>query len=146
VLSETVYQPPRLSATAHVGPTRWLIAEPADVAPLLFSNRGRAELRWRPRGPTFAPSAVSRAGAERWFTSNVEPGADDVAPRSEGEPVAVRQTVPEAVRVVRVPWLALVVTASLAVFLVILVPTWLPTTAAALLMTLLAGAFSVAVV
>ncbi len=145
-LGETVYRPPQLIAAAHAGPTKWLVTEPADATPLLFSNRGRAELRWRARGPTFAPAAASRAGAERWFVTGNEPALDDIAPRTEGEPVVIRQTTPEPVRVVRVPWLALVVGASLLTFLVLLVPTWLPTTPSALLVVLTGGAFGVAAV
>src|SRR5436305_11107426 len=45
VFGETLYQPPRLGAAAYSGPVKWLVTEPADAAPLLFSNRGRAELR-----------------------------------------------------------------------------------------------------
>ena len=140
VLGETVYQPPRIASAAYAGGARWLITEPADAAPLLFSGRARADLRWRWREVAYAPTASGRAGLDRWFTAGVEPGPE-AAPASDGEPVAVRQSAPDAVRVVRVPWLALVVGCSLAVFVAAVALTRLPTSAAGLLVAVLFGAF-----
>jgi hypothetical protein len=142
---ETTYHPPRVAAAAYAGPVRWLITEPTDSAPLLLSNRGRAELRWHPRGATVAPSAASRTALDRWFTAGADPADADVA-RAEGEPVAVRQASPEPIRVGRAPWLVLVAAASLAAFLLSLVTTWLPATASALLVTALGGGCAAAAV
>jgi hypothetical protein len=145
VVGETIYQPPRLASTAYSGLTRWFITEPADAAPLLFSGRSRAELRWRWRTAAYAPAAPTREALDRWLTFGVEPGPE-TATSSEGEPIAVRQTAPDAVPVVRVPWVALVVGCSLVVFVVVVALTWLPTSAAGLLITSLGGAFGVGVV
>jgi hypothetical protein len=145
-LGETVYQPPVLASAAYLGPVRWHITEPADAAPLLLSNRGRAEMRWAVRGATYAPGAATRAAMDRWFASGVEPGPGDTASGAEGQPVIVRQSSPEAVHVVRVPWLALVIGGSLAVALVMIALTWLPTAVAAILVSLLGGAFAVGAV
>ena len=139
VLGETVYQPPKLASAAYAGGARWLITEPADAAPLLISGRARADLRWRWRDAAYAPTAAGRAGLDRWFTTGVEPGPE--AAPADGEPVAVRQAAPEAVRVVRVPWLALVVGCSLVVFVAAVSLTRLPTSAAGLLVAILGGAF-----
>ena len=145
VLGETVYQPPRLVSAAYSGPTRWFITEPADAAPLLFSGRAKTELRWRWRSVAYAPAAPTRSSLDRWFTAGVEPGPE-AANGPEGEAVAVRQTIPEAVRVVRVPWVALVVGCSLVVFVVVVALTWLRTSAAGLLISVLGGAFGIGVV
>jgi hypothetical protein len=145
VVGETTYQPPVLASAVYTGGMRWLITEPTDAAPLLLSNSGRAEMRWRPRGVTYAPSGASRAAMDRWFATGAEPGSD-VTSGSEGEPIVVRQTAPAPVQVVRVPWLALVIGCSLVVFVVIVVLTWLPTTASGLTVVVLGGAFGVGVV
>lgn len=143
---ETAYQPPLLTSASYIGGTRWLVTEPTDAAPLLFSNRGHAEMRWRQRGVTYTPSAASRAAMDKWFVQGIEPTAADTTNGSEGEPVVVRQNAPEQVRVVRVPWLALVVGCSLVVFLVLIVLTWLPTMISALVVVLTGAAFVVGVV
>ncbi|QJW97605.1 hypothetical protein FTUN_5180 [Frigoriglobus tundricola] len=103
VLGQTVYQPPRLAAAAYSGPTRWLVTEPADAAPLLSSG-ARPELYWRwrgaftPRPPPAAPiwTAGSRPASIRGPTA----GAGRTASRCRA-----RSAQPEPVRVVRVPWL-----------------------------------------
>ncbi len=145
VLGETVYQPPRLTSAAYSGPVRWLITEASGSAPLLFSDRARPELRWRWRGPILAPSAAPRADLERWFNSG-EPDAGGWASAQEGEPLAVRQTAPDAVRVFRAPWLAFVIVCSLVVFLVVILLTWLTPIAAGLVVTVLCGVFAVVAV
>jgi len=142
VLGETVYQPPRIASAAYSGPTRWLVTEPADAAPLLSSG-ARAELHWRWRGGIYAPAAAGRADLDRWFTTGVDPGSGG---RADGEPVSVRQVQPDPVRIVRVPWLALVVGCSLAVFVIAVALTWLPASASGLLVAALGGAFGVGAV
>lgn len=146
VFGETVYRPPLLASAAYIGPVRWLIAEPADAVPLVFNNHGHVEMRWRPRGVTYAPTSVSRAALDRWFRFGTEPGPGDTASTAEGEPVVVRQTAPNSVRVIRVPWLALVIGCSLVVALVMIVLMWLPTSAAALVVALGGGGFAAGVV
>ncbi len=146
VLGETNYQPPRVMSAAYSGPVRWLITEASGAAPLLFSDRARPELRWRWRGPVFAPSAAPRADLELWFTSGGEPDANGAAPTQEGEPLAARQAAPDAVRVARVPWLALVIVCSLVVFLVAVLLTRLNAVAAGVVITALGGAFGIAAV
>ena len=143
---ETVYQPPRIASAAYSGPTRWLITEPADAAPLQFSARARAEIRWRWRTVTYAPTGAGRAALDRWFVTGVEPGPSDAPPAGENEPLVLRQTAPDAVRVVRVPWLALVIGCSLAVFVLVVALTWLRTSAACLLVAIVGGVFGVCVV
>jgi hypothetical protein len=143
---ETTYEPPRITGAAHAGATRWLITEPGDAAPLQFSGRAKAEIRWRWRTITYAPTATSRAALDRWFTNGTEPGPGDLASTAENEPLVVRQTAPERVRIVRVPWLALVIGCSLFVFVVVVALTWLRTWVACLLVAVLGGAFGVGVV
>jgi hypothetical protein len=146
VLGETVYQPPRVTFAAYSGPVRWLVTEASGSAPLLFSDRARPELRWRWRGPLLAPSAAARTDLERWFNSGGESDTGAVVTGQEGEPLAARQNAPEAIRVARVPWVALVIVCSLLVFLVAVVLTWLNTVAAGLVVTLLGGAFGIGAV
>jgi hypothetical protein len=142
---ETVYQPPLLASAVSTGGTRWIVTEPSHSAPLLLSNRGRAEMWWRPRGPTYAPTAVSHAAMDKWFVYGVEPGPGDTA-GAEGEPVVLRQNAPEPVRVFRVPWLALVIACSLVAFVVLVALTWLPTVVSALTVVVLAAAFLAGVI
>ncbi len=146
VLSETVYQPPRLTSAVYQGSVRWLVTEASGSAPLLFSDRARPELRWRWRGPLLAPSATPRADLDRWFNSGGEPDAGGWASAQEGEPLAARQTAPDAIRVARAPWVALAIVCSLVVFLVVVLLTWLNTVAAGVVVTLLGGVFGIAVV
>jgi hypothetical protein len=146
VFSETVYQPPVLVSAVYTGGTRWIILEPSDAVPLVLSHRGRAEMRWRQRGITYAPSGTNRAAMDKWFSYGIEPTAADIPNGLEGEPVVVRQNAPESVRVVRVPWLALVVGCSLVVFIVLIAMTWLPTVVSALIVVLLGSGFVIGVV
>ena len=112
--------------------------------PLLLSDSARPEIRWCWRGPTFAPSAGGRDEVERWFAFGGE--AESGIWGADGEPVAARQSSPEPVRVVRVPWVALVVACSLMVFVAMIVLTWLPTAASGLAVALFGGAFGVGAV
>jgi hypothetical protein len=145
VFGETAYQPPRIASAAFTGPTRWLVTEPADAAPLVFSGRAAPELRWRWRGVAYAPSAPTRAALDRWFSTGAEPGPDHAA-AAEGEPVAVRQTTPDVLRVVRVPWAALGIGCSLVVFVVVIALTWLSPAASGVMVAVLGGAFAVGAV
>jgi hypothetical protein len=138
---ETTYTPPRLTSAAYTGGVRWLVTEPADAAPLLLGG-GSAEIRWRARGICYAPTAATRAAADRWFVHGTEP--NDTATGAEGETLMVRQSAPEPVRVARVPWLALVIGWSLVAALLILLPTWLPASVSGVLVALLAGTFCAA--
>jgi hypothetical protein len=126
---------------------RWLITEPADSAPLLLGGRARPEIGWRWRGGVFAPTAATRDEFDRWFRSG-EPDAGGNGPHgpADGERLAARQNSPEPIRVARVPWLALVIVCSVAVFLVVIVLTWLPAAAVGVAAALLGGAFGVGVV
>ncbi len=144
VFGATTYQPPRVLSAAYSGPVRWLVTEASGAAPLLFADRTRAELRWRWRGPILAPSAAARADLERWFNSGGD--SDTGAAAQDGEPLVARQAAPEPIRVARVPWAALVVVCSLAVFLIALTLTWMHTVAAGVSVALLGGGFGVAAV
>lgn len=145
-LGETLYRPPVIASAAHTGGVRWLVAEPGDAAPLFLGARGRAEMRWRQRGLTYAPSAAGRSAMDRWFASGSEPGPGDTAGGAEGEPLVVRQNAPEPVRVLRVPWLALVIGCSLVAFLLAVALAWLPALASALVVVAAGTGFVVGVV
>ncbi|MCI0705406.1 MAG: hypothetical protein L0241_30465 [Planctomycetia bacterium] len=146
-IGEAIYSPPRLIASAYSGPVRWLITEPADAAPLLLSGRARPEINWRWRGGIFAPTAATRDELDRWFQAGNESDSTASAQTpTDGERLAARQTSPEPVRVARVPWLALVIVCSVAVFIVVVVLTWLPTSAVGVVVALIGGAFGVGVV
>lgn len=125
-IGETRYEPPELPFAAYTGPVRWLIAEPSDSAPLVFGEQSLPEILWRLRGMSYAPTAASRLALDQWFLTGTEPGAEAASDGSEGELIVVRQVTPEAVRVVRLPWLGLAVVCSLFVAVVMLVLTWCP--------------------
>jgi hypothetical protein len=136
---DTAYVPPRVIGAAYAG-VRWLVTEPAGTAPLVFSG-GRADPRWRARGPTYAPSAATRAALDRWFVFGAEPGPDDTATGAEGEPVVIHQPAPEVVRVVRVPWVLLLTGCSLLAALGLVALAGMSGTRAGLSVALLGGAF-----
>lgn len=140
---ETAYRPPVLAGATFVGPVRWLVTEPASAAALVTRANGRAELRWRARGVSYAPTAPAPAAVERWFALGAEPAADEAATGAEGETVLVRQAAPAELRVARVPWLALVAGASLLAALAALALAQLPAAGAGAAVALLGGGFAV---
>jgi hypothetical protein len=134
----TTYVPPQMIGAAF-GATRWLVTEPADSAPLLRWG-GRADLRWRQRGPTYAPASVSHAALDRWLALGSEPRPEDTLSGAEGEAVAIYQTAPTPVRVARIPWLVLVVGCSFATGFAMLLVIWVPGTGRGVLVAVLGGA------
>jgi hypothetical protein len=142
-VGETAYRPPVLAGATFGGPVRWFVTEPASAAPLVLRPNGRAELRWRARGATYAPAAPTAAALNNWFEQGTEPPPTDAGGGPEGEAVLVRQSEPAELRVARVPWLALVAGASALALLTAVLLARLPGAAAGAAVALLGGAFAV---
>lgn len=148
-ISDAIYVPPVLLATAYTGPVRWQVTVPPGFLPVVTGSAGQIEQRWRWRLGMIAPAAaVTDEELDRWFRAGgpAEGEADEGWEVGDGEPVILRTAGVESVRVGRVPHLGFVVACTLTALVLGLVLMRLPVAAAGVLVVVLAAVVAVATV
>jgi hypothetical protein len=138
--SGAILTPPR-PRVAFDGPVRWQVTVPARDIPLV-SGGGPVDQRWTVRSGLFVPLGASTDELERWFITGNERG-DEAG--LDGAAV-FRVTGSAPVRVYHISRVGLIVICSVAVLIVGLVVTRLPSAVAGPVVALLGGAAAVAAI